>query len=149
MDAILAALGGLLLRALPTFLLLLLLHFYLKYVFFRPLDRVLESRRAANQGAREKAEASLAAAARKSAEYEAAVRSARGEIYREQEETRRGWREAAAAAVEEARRSASEKVKAARGQIALQAALASESLAAESEQLAVRITEAILSGRPH
>ncbi len=133
----------------PTFFLLLLLHFYLKYVFFRPLDRVLEARRAANQGAREQADASLAAAARKSAEYEAAIRGARSEIYKEQEETRRGWRQAAGAAVEESRRSASEMVKEARGQIAQEAASASQSLAGESERLAGEIAEAILRGRRH
>jgi len=149
MDAILNSLGGLLLRALPTFFLLLLLHFYLKYVFFRPLDRVLEARRAANQGAREQADASLAAAARKRAEYETAIRGARSEIYMEQEETRRGWRETAGVAVEESRRSASEMVKEARGQIALEAASASQSLAGESERLAGEIAEAILRGRRH
>jgi F-type H+-transporting ATPase subunit b len=147
MDAILAALGGLLLRALPTFVLLLLLHFYLKSVFFRPLDRVLEARRAANQGARERAEASLAEAARKSAEYETAIRGARSEIYQEQEETRRKWHEAAGAAVEQARKSALEKIKQARDQIAQEAALASQALEAESDRLAGQIAVAILRGR--
>ncbi len=54
MDAILNPLGGLLLRALPTFLLVLVLHFYLKRVFFAPLDKVLEARRQATEGARER-----------------------------------------------------------------------------------------------
>jgi F-type H+-transporting ATPase subunit b len=44
MDAILNALGGLLLKALPTFFLVLLLHFYLKLVFYRPLEKVLSAR---------------------------------------------------------------------------------------------------------
>ncbi|MCC7174533.1 MAG: hypothetical protein IT159_04995 [Bryobacterales bacterium] len=147
MDAILAALGGLLLRALPTFLLLLLLHFYLKLVFFRPLDRVLESRRSATEGARAMAQTSLDAAGRRSAEYEAALRAARGEIYKEQEETRRQWRAQQSAAVEDSRRSASEQVKQARTQIADEAAQAALSLESESEILAGRIAEAFLRGR--
>ncbi len=147
MDAILNALGGLLLQALPTFLLLIALHFYLKLVFYRPLDNVLASRRSATQGAREKAQASLDLADRKSAEYEAALKSARGEIYRQQEETRRQWRAEQAAAVEESRRSASEMVKLARAQLAAEAALASQTLQSESERLASEIAEAILGGR--
>lgn len=147
MDAILNALGGLLLRALPTFLLLIALHFYLKLVFFRPLDKVLASRRTATEGAREQAQASLGAADRKSAEYEAALRAARGEIYKEQEETRRQWRAQQAAAVEESRRSASEMVKQARATLSEEAARASRTLEVESERLAGEIAEAILGGR--
>jgi F-type H+-transporting ATPase subunit b len=147
MDAILSGLGGLLLRALPTFFLLLLLHFYLKRVFFRPLDKVLEERRQATEGARERAQASLEAAAAKKTDYEAAILGARTEIYREQEDARRNWREEQAARLEQSRRSESEAVKQARRGIAEEAAQASQALAAESERLAGGIAEAILSGR--
>jgi F-type H+-transporting ATPase subunit b len=147
MDAILTGLGGLLIRALPTFLLVLLLHFYLKFVFFRPLDKVLASRRSATEGAREQAQSSLDAANRKSAEYETAIRAARGEIYKEQEETRRQWRAQQAAGVEESRRSASELVKQARAQLSDEAAQAVLSLQGEGERLAGEIAEAILRGR--
>ena len=37
MDAMLHAFGGILLRAVPTFLLVVLLHFYLKSMFFKPM----------------------------------------------------------------------------------------------------------------
>jgi F-type H+-transporting ATPase subunit b len=147
MDAILADLGSLLVRALPTFFLLLVLHFYLKCIFFRPLDRVLEARRQATEGARTAAQASLAAADRKGADYEAAIRAARGEIYREQEETRRQWRDEQSAAAEQSRRSAAETIKDARAQIAEEAAQAKLSLASESERLASQIAAAILPGR--
>jgi F-type H+-transporting ATPase subunit b len=147
MDAILADLGRLLLRALPTFVVLLVLHFYLKHMFFRPLDRVLEARRQATEGARNTAQAGLDTAARKSAEYESAIRAARGEIYREQEETRRRWRDEQAAAIEQTRRSAAETIKHARAQVAEEAAQAKLSLASESERLASQIADAILPGR--
>jgi len=147
MDAILTALGGLLLRALPTFLLLIALHFYLKFVFFRPLDRVLASRRSATEGAREQAQASLGLADRKSAEYEAALKAARGDIFKEQEETRRQWRAQQAATAEDSRRSASELVKQARARLSEEAAQATQSLQGESERLAGEIAEAIIGGR--
>ena len=67
------ALGGILLKAVPTFLLVLLLQFYLKKVFFQPLEKVLHTRYEATEGARKLAEQSLARAAARTAEYEAAT----------------------------------------------------------------------------
>ncbi|MGQ9635090.1 MAG: ATP synthase F0 subunit B [Bryobacteraceae bacterium] len=146
MDAILVDLGRLLLKALPTFFLVLLLHFYLKYRFYKPLDRALEQRRQATEGARQAAQASLETAERKAAEYEAALRAARATIYKEQEETRKQWRLEHAGAVEESRRKASEMVKQARVQLAAEVAEAKQSLAGEVERLASAITETILRG---
>ena len=54
------ALGGILLRAVPTFLLIILLHFYLKSIFFKPLERVLEARSEATEGARDETKARYA-----------------------------------------------------------------------------------------
>ena len=65
MDAMLHALGGILLRAVPTFLLVILLHFYLKIVFFKPLEKVLNQRDQSTAGARKLAEGSLQQAAAK------------------------------------------------------------------------------------
>ena len=50
MDATINALGQLLVQALPTFFIVLVLHFYLKQTFFKPLSRVLAERREATQG---------------------------------------------------------------------------------------------------
>jgi F-type H+-transporting ATPase subunit b len=44
MEEILSQLGQLLLRAVPTFVLVVVLHFYLKYMFFKPLHKVLHER---------------------------------------------------------------------------------------------------------
>jgi F-type H+-transporting ATPase subunit b len=148
MAETLNALGGLLVKALPTFFLLLLLHFYLKFVFFRPLERVLRKRFELTEGARRSAEASLEAAARKTAEYEAALREARSQMYREQEEARHRWREEQAAAIRDARGKAEALVTRTRADLAEDAARARESLQAESEALAERITAAILERRP-
>lgn len=147
MDAIVTALGGLLLQALPTFLLVVVLHFYLKRVLFSPLDKVLEARRQATEVARSAAQTSLEAAAAKTDEYEAALRSARAEVYREQDETRRRWRQEQASAVEQSRREAFEMVKQARAEIGAESARAKQSLADESSRLADAIAESILRGR--
>ncbi|MEN6535768.1 MAG: hypothetical protein ABFD60_03040 [Bryobacteraceae bacterium] len=147
MQEILHSLGGLLLKALPTFFLVVLLHFYLKRVFFRPLDKVLRERGEATEGARKAADESLATASRMSAEYEQAVRTVRGDIYREQEETRRRWRQEQAQTLEEARLKTGETVREAKNQIAAEAAEARQALAAESERLAGEIVESILKGR--
>ena len=147
MDALLTSLGGLLLRALPTSLLVVGLHFYLKWVFFAPLDRVLEARRQATEGARATAQASMESASAKAAQYEAAVRAARGEIYKEQEETRQNWRQQQAGVLEESRHNASGMVTQARAQLSAEAAEASQSLAPESDRLAGEIAASILRGR--
>ena len=148
MDETLNALGGLLLKALPTFVLLVLLHFYLKFIFFRPLEKVLRKRFELTEGARRSAELSLETAARKTAEYETALREARSEMYREQEQARHRLREEQAAAVADARGKAEEMVNQAREQLAEEAARARESLKGESETLAASIATAILERRP-
>jgi F-type H+-transporting ATPase subunit b len=148
MAETLNALGGLLIKALPTFLLLILLHFYLKFMFFRPLEKVLRKRFELTEGARLSAEASLEAAARKTAEYEAALREARSRMYHDQEEARRLWREEQAAAIQDAKGKAEALVKRTRAELAEDTARARDSLMAESEALAGRITAAILERRP-
>jgi len=148
MDETLNALGGLLLKALPTFVLLVLLHFYLKFIFFRPLEKVLRKRFELTEGARRSAESSLETAARKTSEYETALREARSEMYHEQEQARHRLREEQAAAVADARGKAEEMVSRARAQLAEEAARARESLKGESETLAASIATAILERKP-
>jgi F-type H+-transporting ATPase subunit b len=147
MDATINALGGLLLKAIPTFILFLLLHFYLKYVFFRPLDKVLQARFDATEGARKAAQDSLDRAARKAQEYEASIRAARAGIYHEQEQFRGQLRQEQAAALREARARAERLVQEARLELGRDAEKAKALLQAESELLAARIADSLLSGR--
>src|SRR6185436_795500 len=106
MEETLRALGEILLKAIPTFLLVVLLHFYLKFIFFKPLQQVLRQRYEATEGARKLAEASLAKASEKAAEYESALRAARAESYKELEQLRRQLQDDRAIAVRQARASA-------------------------------------------
>jgi len=54
----------------PTFLLVIFLHFYLKSMFFNPLEKVLKQRYEATEGSRKLAAESLERAAAKTADYE-------------------------------------------------------------------------------
>lgn len=147
MDATLNALGQLLIQALPTFFLVLLLHFYLKSVFFEPLGRVLAERKEATEGAREKAAEALARANAKAAQYEEQIRVARADLYRDQEEQRRLWRDEQAAQIVDARRRADEAITAAKAQLTAQAEEMKGQLGAQTESLAQRITESVLQGK--
>jgi F-type H+-transporting ATPase subunit b len=144
MDAMLHALGGILLRAVPTFLLVVLLHFYLKSIFFKPLEKVLHQRYEATEGARQLAEQSLEQAAAKTASYEAQLRTAKAEMYQAQEQLHKQLQEREAAAVDGARKSADAAVKRAKTQLAADVEEAKTSLAADSESLANQIAETIL-----
>lgn len=147
MQETLQALGGILLKAIPTVILLIILHFYLKAVLFGPLDRVMKERRKLTEGARELADASLAAATRKADEYEAKLREARAAVYKQQEEIRKRWLEEQAQQVAEARTRSESTVKAAREAISQDAAEARKSLQDTSAAVADRIVATVLGKR--
>jgi F-type H+-transporting ATPase subunit b len=147
MDETLRALGGILLRAVPTFLLVVLLHFYLKKVFFQPLEKVLRQRYEATEGARKLAEQSLARAAARTAEYETAIRSARTEVYQVQEQVYKQIQEGESAQLLAARQAAEAGLKQAREQIARETEAAKAGLALESDSLAAEIADNILRVR--
>lgn len=144
MDEVLRALGDLALKAIPTFLLVMALHFYLKRVFFGPMARVLSERHEATEGARRTAEESLEKASQKATEYEAALAAAREEIYREQEALRLKLREEHVHAVLEARQGAEAQVKLAGNQLAAEVETARRSLALQADALAGEIAESVL-----
>ena len=145
MDAMLLALGRILLHAIPTFLLVILLHFYLKSVFFKPLGKVLEQRYQATEGARKLAQQALDQAAAKTAQYEESLRAAKQQLYQVQEQSHKQMQEREAAAIAEARAAADSTVKAAKAQLAADVADARNSLAAQSDALANQIAEAVLA----
>jgi F-type H+-transporting ATPase subunit b len=144
MDVILHQLGQLLLKAVPTFLLVILLQFYLKRVFFKPLEKVLHERYEATEGARKAAEESLARASAKTAEYEAALRAARTDVYHAQEQFHKQLQERESAQLAEARARADALVKSAREDIQRDVEAAKTSLVKDSEELAGRIADSIL-----
>ena len=147
MEQTLQALTGILLKAIPTVIFVILLHFYLKAMLFGPLTKVLKEREALTEGAKKSAVQSLAEAERKTAEYEVKLRAARAEVYREQEETRRKWLDEQTAQVAQARSAAEAGVRSAKDEIAAEAAAARTNLRDTAAALADQIATAVLAGR--
>lgn len=147
MDSILNALGGLVLKALPTLILVALLHLYLKLVFFKPLGRVLAARYQATEGMRKTAEEALARVSAKTAEYEEALRSARADIYQAQEQMHRKLEQERAAHLQAARHEAEQAILQARQSLAGDVATAKSGLARDAEALADQIAATVLDGR--
>jgi F-type H+-transporting ATPase subunit b len=147
MEQTLHALAGILQKAALTVGLLLLLHFYLKAMLFGPLEKVLKERDHLTKGARQAAEQSLAAADKKTQEYEAKLREARAEVYKGQEEIRRRWIEDQASEVAQARERNAAAVRKAREEISAEAVAARRSLTESSGALADEIATAVLAGR--
>jgi F-type H+-transporting ATPase subunit b len=144
MDSTLQALGGILLKAVPTIILLLIVHFYLKGMFFGPLQKVLAERRAATEGAREAADAMVKNAAAKAAALEAELRKAHDEIYREQEEARRRLLADQTASLEDAKRQSRELIHQGKLELEAETAAAKRELAATTDALAEQIVSSLL-----
>ena len=144
MDATFHQLGGILLRALPTFGLVALLYFYLKIVFFSPMGKVLEQRYQLTEGARKRADQSLRDAARRTAEYEAAMRAARAEVYQAQDQLHRELQERESAELVRARERAGAAVHEARELLAKDVESAKAGLERASDSVAEQIAESIL-----
>ncbi len=147
MEQTFQALGGILLKAIPTVICLLFLHFYFRAMLFKPLRKVLKQRDELTAGARQAAQKSLAAAERKTAEYEAKLREARAEVYQEQEKIRAHWMDDQAAQLAKAREGAESSVKRARLEIAADAAAARQNLLETSAALGEQIANTLLAKR--
>jgi F0F1-type ATP synthase membrane subunit b/b' len=126
----------------------LLLHFYLKKVYFQPMEKVLAARFNATEGARKLAEESLERASAMAAEYDAALRAARNELYKEQEEFRQALHQEHEQALKNARERASQMVKEACGQLESELEASKKALKRDAGALSERIVEIILSRRP-
>ena len=147
MEQIFEVLKGIIVRALPTFFIVILLHWFLKKVLFQPLERVLEERREKTQGAIEASEATLALVNEKLAGYEQALGDARAAIYREQEAGRKKLLDQQAQSVAGAKVRASERVAVIKADITAQMEKATSALAADSERLAEQIAGMVIAGK--
>ncbi|MEO8050767.1 MAG: ATP synthase F0 subunit B [Acidobacteriota bacterium] len=147
MDQTLHALGGILLKSIPTVILLIFLYFYLKSMLFGPLLRILKQREELTAGTRNAAQKSLKDAERKVQEYEAKMREARSEVYREQEETRRGWLEDQTGQLDSARERTGQTVHRSKEIVAGEVADARQTLAESAGVLADQIVTTVLSRR--
>ncbi len=143
---ILSQLGDLFLAAVPTVILVFLFYLFLSWSFFAPIERVLAERHKRAAGARQEAEASRAAVHEKLRVYNEALRKARGEIFLEQEASRRRVQEERQAAVTAARSAAQQELQAAKKALAAEVEAARAQLEQSSAVLAGEIAETILAG---
>lgn len=144
MESTLHALGQLLLKAIPTIFLLLVVHFYLKAMFFRPMADVLAKRRQATEGQREAAEAMRAKAAATTKSIEDQLRQAREAIYQEQEEARKRWLGDQSAQLDDARKKAHELIHQSGQQLEAESSAARNQLSGTTDALADQIAGALL-----
>jgi F-type H+-transporting ATPase subunit b len=144
MDQTLRQLGGLLLGAVPTVILLALLYALYTVIVHKPLRRVLEERRSKTEGAVEKSRADIAAADARTSEYEQRLREARATLFRAQEARRKAALDARTAALNEARNKAQAQVQAAKADIQKDFDGARGGLQAEVQTLATEIMRRVL-----
>ena len=144
MDEILRQLGDLLLAAIPTVVVFLVLFYAYRLIVHKRLVAVLAERRARTQGAVEKANADIAAAEARTAEYEQRLREARLSIFKKQEARRQQLLQGRATAVAEARTAADAHVKTARTSLEKDVEQAKVTLQTESESLASKIIQTVL-----
>ena len=144
MDETFKQLGELLLGSIPTIIFLVVLYFAYLLIVHKPLVRVLAERRSKTQGAIEKAQADVAAAEAKTAEYEQRLREARMAMFQRQEARRQQALQIRAQAVADARAKAQARVKHARAEIEQDKQAAQNALQGESARLATEIIRAVL-----
>lgn len=135
------------LEGLPTFFLVLILAFFVKFLYLNPLEKVLAERFRRTEGARKAAEESLKNAGTKIAEYEEALSRARDEIYKEQAEFLQKIHAEQAEQAHAVRSEAEALVAKTKLSLSQEAAAARDSLATQSDLLAGKIADAILLRR--
>ncbi len=147
MEQTVQALVGILTKAIPTIIILVILHQFLKAVLFGPVEKMLKQRGEMTHGARHAADESLKKAERKTVEYEAKLRDAKAVVYKEQEETRKKWLTDQSEQVARAKADSETRVGAARKEIASEAAAARVGLEQTSSTLADQIANSLLTRR--
>jgi F0F1-type ATP synthase membrane subunit b/b' len=141
-------LGELFLAAVPTVIIVFLFYLFMRWSFFKPMERVLSERHKRAEGARVEAEASRAAAHEKQRVYSDTVKKARGEVFAEQEVQRRRTLEDRQATINSARATAQSALQEAKKEIAAEVKAAEAELEQSKDNLANEIAEAILAGGP-
>ncbi len=141
-------LGELFLAAVPTVIIVFLFYLFLRWSFFKPLERVLSERHKRAEGARIEAEASRVAAHEKLRSYNDAMKKGRAEIFAEQESQRRRTLDERQATINTARAAAQSALQEAKKGIAADVKAARVELERSSGDLANDIAEAVLAGRP-
>ncbi|MEK6288965.1 MAG: ATP synthase F0 subunit B [Acidobacteriota bacterium] len=124
--------------------LFLIFVFVLNRILFRPIGRVLDERQTLTEGAANEARAAKRSYEARLAEYEATIRQARAESYRQSEQERAVALDNRRRLIEEAKQFANEEIGRAKNEIERQVADARAGLESESLQIADRISRTVL-----
>jgi F-type H+-transporting ATPase subunit b len=122
----------------------LLLSVLLDRLLLRPLTRVMRERESAIRSARDLAESSRAKAQNASDEFDATTRAARGDVYRQMDETRRAALERRATIVADTRREIELAMQAANERVRAQVDAARTQIGRDADYLAATIVERVL-----
>jgi F0F1-type ATP synthase membrane subunit b/b' len=141
-------LGELFLAAVPTVIIVFLFYLFMRWSFFRPMERVLSERHKRAEGAKIEAEASRVATHEKQRFYNETVKKARTEVFAEQESLRRRTLDERQATINTARAAAQAALQEAKKGIAADVKAARAELERSKDTLANDIAEAILAGHP-
>lgn len=125
-------------------ILFLIFAFVLNRLLFKPVSRVLDERESLTVGATAEARAATRQYQSQLADYEASIRQARAESYRQSEQQRAQALEQRQRLIEEAKQQAAEEIESAKTDIAGQAARARAALDADSRQIAEQISRTVL-----
>jgi F0F1-type ATP synthase membrane subunit b/b' len=141
---ILHQLGELFLEALPTVFIVLIFFVFLRWAFFRPIQKAMAERESRIEGARAEAAAAEATARQELDTYRDALRTARAEIYAEQETSRQAALDSRAKLLKAMRSRTQEDVSAAKKRIAQEVAAARAQVELQVPALASEIARMIL-----
>ena len=137
-------LGELLLSSIPAIIGLLIVWAAYRGLVYGPLQKVLGERQARTEGAIQQAQAEIASAEARTAEYEQRVREARTQIYLSQEAQSRRMMQERDAAIGAARKQAEANVREARAALEKDVLAAKAGLQQQAEILADQIIESVL-----
>ncbi|HEV2388349.1 MAG TPA: hypothetical protein VGS20_13975 [Candidatus Acidoferrales bacterium] len=134
----------LIIRAIPTAVIVFLFYLFARAVFFKPMARVLDVRARRTEGARAQAARVEAAAAEKMEVYHRALDKVRTEIYRDQETARHAALEQRGKLLQESRLRASERVREGKRRLASELEGATADVERQSARLAEDVVRRVL-----
>jgi F-type H+-transporting ATPase subunit b len=135
---------NLLAGAVPTMLLFIVLVIAYQFLVQGPLTATLKKRRALTVGALEDAQKAIERAESRANEYDAKLRQARGEVYKAREQRVKQWVAERDTMLDAARKTAGEKVTAAKADLEVEAVQARTTIEASAGELASQVARAIL-----
>lgn len=146
MDELLRQLESLAIGAIPTLILFILLVFAYRFILYRPLMKVRAERRERTMGAMEKSRLAIAAADARTQEYEAKLRAARAEIFRQRENRMQQRNAEKESALSAARLAAQQRVHEAQAALEAQSREARRQIEGAAGPLAAQVLAAVLPG---